>query len=400
MSMLPDDLLNGNVTEDGTAFFTGLSTMQTLFGDLSTNLISINTTLTAFGSAGAVMSPILTDTALLTAIQGIDLNAGAGVTLWTYAPPISQASTFPTIMGTFSSSGMIYEYYTLVQGFIASYASTATQIDSFLTGSNDIQTGITAMNSYLASLNSNFDWLINIDSSFDTTRFQSTGTLVISLIYGCLIGLSALAILGALLMACCDYYKCRYLMYLACGPLFLVTVVGFLAATIISAIIPGTIWGCDYLKTSISTSADFDCTSLLTQTTSGSSTQLLLPTSRFACLSETETSLLRFQQTLGILASVPSTTCRAPSLPSSTTTQSEPPTPSPMPEPKPSSSSAATLSVCNRTSSTTPILTPFLTRPLRLAMEQLSCRTAISPAKIRTPPMSPARSQMGLTATS
>jgi hypothetical protein len=264
VSMLPDDLLYGNVTDDGNTFFTGISTMQTLFGDLLTNLTAINTTLSTFGSSGAVMNPIITDTALLAAIQNIDLTGGSGVTPWTYAAPISQPSTFPAIMGSYSTSGMIYNYYTMVQGFIASYVNIATQIDTFLSGSNDIQTGASQMITYLGDLQNNFDLLINIDSKvgIDMSSFQATGSMVINLFYGLLIGLCSLAILGAILMACCESYKCRYLMYLICGVMFLIMGVGFLVATLLSAVIPATriIWGCDYLNASISSSANFDCT--------------------------------------------------------------------------------------------------------------------------------------------
>ncbi len=64
------------------------------------------------------------------------------------------------------------------------------------------------------------------------------GTLVINLIYGVMLGLSVLALLGVVLMTFCDKYKCRYLMYFSCVSLFFLGILGFLLAIIFSIIVP------------------------------------------------------------------------------------------------------------------------------------------------------------------
>jgi hypothetical protein len=42
---VPDDLLNGNVTDDASSFFSGLKQIDTQLGYLNGNISSINTTL-------------------------------------------------------------------------------------------------------------------------------------------------------------------------------------------------------------------------------------------------------------------------------------------------------------------------------------------------------------------
>ena len=45
-SMILDDILNGNVTMNGSSFFVGLNQFYTQLGYLNTNLTSINNTMT------------------------------------------------------------------------------------------------------------------------------------------------------------------------------------------------------------------------------------------------------------------------------------------------------------------------------------------------------------------
>ena len=75
--------------------------------------------------------------------------------------------------------------------------------------------------------------------------------------YGVFIGFGFFALLGALLTACCDKYGCRYLMYFSCVFLFIVGLIGFLIATIISLIIPATTWGCSFLDVTLASDAGF-----------------------------------------------------------------------------------------------------------------------------------------------
>ena len=52
-SIIIDDILNGNVTTDGSSFFTGLTQLHAQLGYLSSNLTSINSTMAGLQTGAA-----------------------------------------------------------------------------------------------------------------------------------------------------------------------------------------------------------------------------------------------------------------------------------------------------------------------------------------------------------
>jgi hypothetical protein len=115
VSLIPDDLLNGNVTSDGSSYFSGLKMLNQQLGEFSGNLTLITNNLKNLNSTNTTISNIKNDgDSLLNSIKNVDGNSGAGMAVLNYGAPISESSTFPSILGTYSTSGLIYAFYTAV----------------------------------------------------------------------------------------------------------------------------------------------------------------------------------------------------------------------------------------------------------------------------------------------
>lgn len=83
-------------------------------------------------------------------------------------------------------------------------------------------------------------------------------TMAITAFFGVFIGLSVLGIIGTLFMTCCDKFSCRYLLYFICVIFLILGIISFLIATLFSVITPVLYFGCDFLTTSISSTAGFN----------------------------------------------------------------------------------------------------------------------------------------------
>ena len=72
VSIILDDVLNGNVTQDGSAFFVGLKTFLTQNANLNGNISNINGNFSDFAGSGTSSEAALNDvTAVLAKIQQI-----------------------------------------------------------------------------------------------------------------------------------------------------------------------------------------------------------------------------------------------------------------------------------------------------------------------------------------
>ena len=100
------------------------------------------------------------------------------------------------------------------------------------------------------------------DSSYKTIIDTTSGyfnifTTVLTAFFGAIVGLGILAILGAILMAFCDKYKCRYLIYFSCCFLFLIGIIGFLIAIVLSIVVPAIYWACVFTTFTLSSPDNF-----------------------------------------------------------------------------------------------------------------------------------------------
>eukprot|EP00178_Gracilaria_changii_P006847 TRINITY_DN22220_c0_g1_i1.p1 TRINITY_DN22220_c0_g1~~TRINITY_DN22220_c0_g1_i1.p1 ORF type:complete len:294 (-),score=9.45 TRINITY_DN22220_c0_g1_i1:1071-1952(-) len=259
-----DDLLNGNVTSNGSAFFTGLNTLSAQLGNLNTNLSNINGNFSDFTSTGggSVSDTALTNTNnILSAVQQIPHTTSPYQLVLTYNTPIESSptsstldSTFIAVLGDYSnSSTLVGGLYTIVQGIATTITNIRSNASSYSTSFASISTQLTNIQNSVTSI---ADSIKSVDSSLESSLKigQTAGdnaNMGLQAFYGVFIGFGFFALLGALLTACCDKYGCRYLMYFSCVFLFIAALIGFLVSTFLSVAVPATTWGCSFLDVTI-----------------------------------------------------------------------------------------------------------------------------------------------------
>jgi len=262
-AIFTDDLLNGNVTLNGSSFWVGLNQFVTQIVNLNGNLTNISNNFTSLSNAGMTASTTALTNAL-TAIKNIPQVGGAALSL-AYTSPITGASgtdvsTFPAILGTYDTAGtLVYAMYQAVSGintFVTGIQSSATTFTS------QIGTIGSSVSSIQSSLNSMISSISSMDSSLGTylsyTNYPSQyGTMALSIFFAVMIGFSSLALFGALLTVCCRKYGCRHLMYFSCLFLFIAALIGFILSTLFSVLVPALTWTCSYLSYTLSSSANF-----------------------------------------------------------------------------------------------------------------------------------------------
>lgn len=152
-----DDILNGNVTSDGSSFFVGLHQLSTQLGYLNGNLTSINNTMANLKSSSANMTDASTKAA--TALSDIakipnNVNAGGNMPAVAYSTPLNSASPtstinsiFPAILGSSTTGGYVGDTYSVVNTAKTMLANIAAGADSFTSETTNFQSGVTALKS-------------------------------------------------------------------------------------------------------------------------------------------------------------------------------------------------------------------------------------------------------------
>lgn len=163
-------------------------------------------------------------------------------------------SKFVDVLGKFDEpSSIVGILYTSLTSTSDTLESIRAGADGFSGGISGFQSQITTINSDLANVRNQIN---DLDSSLSSSLElldtpKSMGTLVINVIYGVMLGLSILAMLGVVLMTFCDKYKCRYLMYFSCVILFFLAILGFIIAMLFSIIIPVMYFMCGWLDVTL-----------------------------------------------------------------------------------------------------------------------------------------------------
>ncbi len=259
-----DDIVNGNVTADGTGFFTGVTMLVQSINNLSTNMATINSSINDLnGNISGVVTNLAT---AKSDIQLVPNNANAdGNAVITYNTKISDTfgstsgttpSLFVAILGSSNNGGIIGSIYSSISATYDTLNGIKSSSGAFTSGASGFTSAVGSMTSDLTNVQNQIN---NLDSSvrsglqlMDTPK--TIGSLVISLIYGIALGISVLALLGVVLMTFCDKYKCRYLMYFSCVILFFFGLLGFLIAIIFSVIVPVMFFLCEWLDVTITSS--------------------------------------------------------------------------------------------------------------------------------------------------
>ena len=263
-----DDIVNGNVTKNGQNFFIGVNQLITEINALSTNMGSISTQL---GNLGTGLGTVVTDLGIarddirkvpnnvvLDGNVALVYNGKINDPTASATTPIT--SLFATVLGSSNNGGII-------GGFYSAMDSTYTTLNSIKSNSNSFSSGSASFNSAIGGITSSLGTLqtqvTDLDSSLKSGLSsidapKDMGSLVINLIYGIMLGLSCLALLGVVLMTFCDKYKCRHLMYFSCVFLFFLGLIGFLIAIIFSIIVPILYFACDWFSITVGSSAGFN----------------------------------------------------------------------------------------------------------------------------------------------
>lgn len=140
-SIILDDLMNGNVTSDGTSFFAGLKQISTQLGYLNGNLTSINNTMANLIPTATNITNTQNDaTAALTAIAKIpaNVNSGGNMSAIAYNTPFNAGtstgtinSIFPSLLGSSTTGGYVGTLYNLVNAAKASITSISNSASNF-----------------------------------------------------------------------------------------------------------------------------------------------------------------------------------------------------------------------------------------------------------------------------
>lgn len=159
-------------------------------------------------------------------------------------------------MGSSDTGGIIGTFFISFSAITSTLDSIKNGASAFAGGSGTFTSSITGVTSDLNNVKNQINDLdSSLQSALDALETpKSAGGMVISLIYGVMLGLSILAMLGVVLMTFCDKYKCRYLMYFSCVVLFFIGIVGFLIAIIFSIIVPVMFLLCEWLDVTITSS--------------------------------------------------------------------------------------------------------------------------------------------------
>jgi hypothetical protein len=90
LAIIPDDLINGNVTADKQHYFIGLNMLTQSLNWFSGNITSINNVAAKFNSSNSNMTTAVSDGYLLmNNTKDADGNTGTGMSSINYGPPIS-----------------------------------------------------------------------------------------------------------------------------------------------------------------------------------------------------------------------------------------------------------------------------------------------------------------------
>lgn len=269
-SIILYDILNGNVTLDGSSFFVGLNQFYTQLGNLNTNLTSINNTMANLQPSSSNMTSITNSaTTALTNIAMIpnNVNSGGNMPAIAYSTPFNSASPtstinsiFPNILGSSTTGGYVGGLYAAVNSAKTTITSISNSASNFVSEASNYQSGITQLQSTL----SNFTNLIkDTDNSFYSTLSSgSTNTNYVltgmKVLYASTIAVASLMLLGVLLISFCDKINCRYLLYFACFILFWIGFLGFALSILFSLLTPTVYYSCQFMSYSLSSSANFN----------------------------------------------------------------------------------------------------------------------------------------------
>ena len=272
-----DDIINGNVTSTG-KYFIGLQTLYNQIGNMQGNLSFIDSTLTSIVPTGTVgLETITRSNAAKSAINLIPTGTLAGkVPAYNYGTPFTTSgapvtlpSKMPDDLGSTNivdSNSVIYVAYngiSTIQNIVYQVIDGAQSVKNTI--SSGFSTALTQAKNVLKGISGTlvsgdkqyYDIFSQVSPMFPIMNTGITG------VYAGLIGLASLGMLGALLLLICNFYKCRYLLYLVCVILVFIGIISFFLSIILSALIPVFYFTCDAITYAFSSGSNFNGNSFI-----------------------------------------------------------------------------------------------------------------------------------------
>jgi len=270
VSIFVDDILNGNITNSGTSFFTGLNTLTAQLNNLNGNLSIISSSFndlantgsgTSFDASNAVAARMVDVLQIPSTSSPYTLTLSYQTPIDATSPTVALTSTFPAILGSYNSSNssLISSLYTVLSGIKTTIDSAKSGAATFSTTFTSVGGALTNISQAIGNITSSIS---NVDNSLGgplgtVNSVGGKGNMALQAFYGVFIGFAALALLGTLLTVCCDKYGCRHLIYFSCFILFIVGLLGALLSTLFSIFVPVLTWGCSFLDTTLGSPAGF-----------------------------------------------------------------------------------------------------------------------------------------------
>ncbi len=158
--MLFDDIVNGNVTADGSSFFTGITKMVDAVTSLNTNMNDVNNNITALDNALTTIVGYLATAK--DDVQKIPNNVLAGGNaVITYNTKISDTfgattgttdSLFVSVLGSSSTGGIIGSFYSALDTTHTTLTDIKTNSAAFTSNSATFSTSTAQLTTDLNSL--------------------------------------------------------------------------------------------------------------------------------------------------------------------------------------------------------------------------------------------------------
>ena len=175
-SIIFDDILNGNVTQDGASFFLGLNQLHTQLGNLNGNLSTINSSMANLQTGSANMTAVLTagdqalnDTAKIpnSVVAGGDMSAIAYNTPFNSGSPTGTInSVFPSALGSSTTGGYVGTLYTTINSVISSITTISTAAASFVSEVTNFQAAVGSLQTTVQNFTT---YMTDLDNSLYST---------------------------------------------------------------------------------------------------------------------------------------------------------------------------------------------------------------------------------------
>ena len=263
MSTFIDNFYHGNHTASEQHFFSGVTMIRSELTDvLSPKLTQVDTHVSKLkATASSTMETAQNHaSSALTAMQTLPDGTTTAALNLNYNYPIENAGSTGTLASAVAASidtytnstsllGTLYDFVNTLRTNLTDISTAATTVSPHLNAAG-MGTQITAADTVLGQVQGNLDsindkmksvmsLLANIDS------FTSSYELAL---YGVILGVSLMVLLGIIFVKCMGMMRCRYFLYALCVVALFLCLFTFLLTVILGLLTPSLYYTCDYFE--------------------------------------------------------------------------------------------------------------------------------------------------------